>query len=922
MKNLSYPPLYAGVFGLQALTAIAAAFAHMAPPDVFPFSSIWIALFGSALLCGYLLSRRAYVPGLPVQAVQIVAVLLLTAFWVSSTDTTAIFIVGGLSLLLARDALLMKRRELYFDLTIVLALFYDAVAGGTLPYRWPIAVAFLMLLIFVLIADYIDRRLAYAQVGDSRELTAIWPGLRKAMGSTVLVATLTALIYLLMPQPQRLGYGWFPDRGPPLTRFNIQAQNGNADSKGAGASGNNGGNGTGRDGDSDKAGGNGPSKTGGALDQSGRNGGKEHDAKGNDGRSQDGGAPGTQGRSGRGEGNGQDQAPGDRSSTGTDDGNNQGSGSDSIGNSDKGTSRQGQRPNGGSQQQSGDGNEKGGSGSAQGIPGGKNGSKGTSKSEGQRLGGQTPIPNNIPCEGPRTLNLAGNDPRDNQEQTAGKSEKSDRNKPANDKSDRPENQPSTANAGKGGSPPDERVVFFMDADRPLYLRTHAYMWPTADGWMDGWNALGSVIGRRMANGDFLFHGDGSSEGVRQRYKIVQELGERIPSAYLPTQLGYLGSSIGYSVDRVMLATKNVAAGKQYHVLSILRYIGDRPGGTAESAPSDHYLALPPGLSARVVALSREVKGRHLEALPTAEALEAYLRANYRRDEFNARAGHGDPVGQFLFEQRGGESIQFAGALAVMLRAVGIPSRIAGGYRARRLNPLHGNYEIWLTDRHYWVEAYIEVGWVTFEPSPWATLPAKQKPATAFEAAREYVRLAKEDDGKFAGSGGGRTPAEPPPAVAPEYLMLVLAYGWLVTFGPWVALGLLALGVIAWHWRWWSRPLWDVLDRFRLRRARRGEPAQLVRFGYDTVERLCARRRLERRRTENHAEYLERLASLHPHLQTPCRMLAAQYASARYGVSGRPVDAEQALRASRTIVELIGEQTTMPSTSAVRKPRTA
>jgi protein-glutamine gamma-glutamyltransferase len=57
-------------------------------------------------------------------------------------------------------------------------------------------------------------------------------------------------------------------------------------------------------------------------------------------------------------------------------------------------------------------------------------------------------------------------------------------------------------------------------------------------------------------------------------------------------------------------------------------------------------------------------------------------------------------------------------MAVMLRTVGIPSRVVNGFRSDEFNDLTGNYVVRAKNAHSWVEAYFPgYGWQTFDPTP-------------------------------------------------------------------------------------------------------------------------------------------------------------------------------------------------------------
>ena len=78
----------------------------------------------------------------------------------------------------------------------------------------------------------------------------------------------------------------------------------------------------------------------------------------------------------------------------------------------------------------------------------------------------------------------------------------------------------------------------------------------------------------------------------------------------------------------------------------------------------------------------------------------------------------DPLADFLFERRKGHCEYFASAMAVMLRTLGIPSRLVTGFQGGAYNPVSGWSVVRASDAHSWVEAWIDGrGWITFDPTP-------------------------------------------------------------------------------------------------------------------------------------------------------------------------------------------------------------
>jgi transglutaminase-like putative cysteine protease len=81
------------------------------------------------------------------------------------------------------------------------------------------------------------------------------------------------------------------------------------------------------------------------------------------------------------------------------------------------------------------------------------------------------------------------------------------------------------------------------------------------------------------------------------------------------------------------------------------------------------------------------------------------------------ADDADALLTFLTETKTGFCQQYATAMAVLVRELGIPARVAVGYRAGTLWD-DGTYLVQSTDAHAWVEVFFEgYGWLPFEPTP-------------------------------------------------------------------------------------------------------------------------------------------------------------------------------------------------------------
>jgi hypothetical protein len=79
-------------------------------------------------------------------------------------------------------------------------------------------------------------------------------------------------------------------------------------------------------------------------------------------------------------------------------------------------------------------------------------------------------------------------------------------------------------------------------------------------------------------------------------------------------------------------------------------------------------------------------------------------------------------------------------MAILLRAVGVPTRVINGFRGGEFNDLTGSYLVRGRDAHSWVEVYFPGnGWVTFDPTPAAPAAARG----SFSRLMLYVDAAAE-----------------------------------------------------------------------------------------------------------------------------------------------------------------------------------
>jgi transglutaminase-like putative cysteine protease len=102
------------------------------------------------------------------------------------------------------------------------------------------------------------------------------------------------------------------------------------------------------------------------------------------------------------------------------------------------------------------------------------------------------------------------------------------------------------------------------------------------------------------------------------------------------------------------------------------------------------------------------------------ALESWFRSGggFHYDERPPRAKGAPPLVDFVSRTRRGYCQHFAGAMALMLRYLGIPSRVAAGFSSGQYDRKTSTWTVTDHEAHTWVEVWFPgYGWLPFDPTP-------------------------------------------------------------------------------------------------------------------------------------------------------------------------------------------------------------
>jgi protein-glutamine gamma-glutamyltransferase len=325
------------------------------------------------------------------------------------------------------------------------------------------------------------------------------------------------------------------------------------------------------------------------------------------------------------------------------------------------------------------------------------------------------------------------------------------------------------------------------------------------------------------------------------------------------------------------------------------------GGIPESIQL--YLQLPK-LDPRVPALAQTITANAASPREKAAAIEQYLRTRFGYTLEMDTAGP-DPLAYFLFARKRGHCEYFASSMAVMLRTLGIPSRIVNGFRGGEYNDISGSYIIRAKDAHSWVEAYIPGhGWMAFDPTPAAELGQKDiwsRTALYVDALRDFwaewvinydtnrqttltvntisgvrilfdkLRIAIRDryDAMLESIRKTQDDALKDPKLIGGKLLLLFV-------------SVLVL--------WNLRRLWRWLLRIRIATHPSSAPKQAATIWYERMLKLLRRRGIERAASHTSDDLLRGLPTELPAVKEKVTLFAEHYERARFGRSA--ADAEK------------------------------
>ena len=152
----------------------------------------------------------------------------------------------------------------------------------------------------------------------------------------------------------------------------------------------------------------------------------------------------------------------------------------------------------------------------------------------------------------------------------------------------------------------------------------------------------------------------------------------------------------------------------YEVVSYPEY---STGAKMNDFTRSRYMSVPEGSNPRTLEFARAMReSADSDTEFILSVLERFTNEEYYYTLEPPPLGT-NPVDRFLFDTQRGFCEHYASAFAVMMRAVGIPSRIVLGYQGGELNPMGDYMIVRQSDAHAWTEVWLEgIGWRRVDPT--------------------------------------------------------------------------------------------------------------------------------------------------------------------------------------------------------------
>ncbi|WP_293126356.1 DUF3488 and DUF4129 domain-containing transglutaminase family protein [Microcoleus sp. bin38.metabat.b11b12b14.051] len=313
-----------------------------------------------------------------------------------------------------------------------------------------------------------------------------------------------------------------------------------------------------------------------------------------------------------------------------------------------------------------------------------------------------------------------------------------------------------------------QVVMRVRSQAAGFWRVLGFDKYTGQGWEISRNEQAQKVNRPRWSFQFYlnpFPNAPRIQEVIQSYTVIAQLPNLIPALAKPKELYFPTQDVAVDAEGGLRSPVELREGLTYTVISNVP-VRDRSvlGQTGTNYPKNirrFYLDVPPKIALKVREKTEEILQARTRVAKSERAIDSpyekalYL-AQYLKQNPNYKIEKALPyleetedlVEGFLFgykntqdgkKVRGGYPDHFSTVLAMMLRSIGIPARVAGGFDTGEFNPFTGLYVVKNTDAFLMTEVYFpNYGWLGFNPIPgYPLIPASIEDNQTFSALESF-----------------------------------------------------------------------------------------------------------------------------------------------------------------------------------------
>jgi transglutaminase-like putative cysteine protease len=266
---------------------------------------------------------------------------------------------------------------------------------------------------------------------------------------------------------------------------------------------------------------------------------------------------------------------------------------------------------------------------------------------------------------------------------------------------------------------DNGPILRVRTEEPIYLRSTAL-----DTYSENeeWTASDSGIELLPLNRGFVPGGNFTAQRKQVRVEVLNlDNADLVPAPTGPVRFrppDGLRPLYDPRTSTFVFENAKLSSGQRYEVMASTPEINPDVAASVDTPAEPQLTQLPERLPDEVGRLARQIVENADATSPFMQALAIQNELRSWEYSLEPPPGHSGVAMRTFLENRIGYCEQFAGTMAVMLRTLGIPARVAVGFTPGTINP--DDPTLWTVtwaNAHAWVEVKFGGEWIAFEPTP-------------------------------------------------------------------------------------------------------------------------------------------------------------------------------------------------------------